>query len=293
MSTTIRMGAGMAVAMLAVSGAQAEFIYGLVGGNSLVKFDSASPGMVGNSVPVIGMDAGESLLGIDFRPLNGRLYGLGSGNNLYQLNEDGGQAVAIKLNPSPFSIALNGSAFGFDWNPTVDRLRVVSNAEQNLRLNPFTGDVVDGDAGTPGVQGDGNLNYLNGDPFFGANPDIVAAGYTNNFSGALSTQLFVLDAANNSLALQNPPNAGGLTTIGFLGVDVTDGAGFDISGTTGIAYASLGGSLYTINLATGSASLVGGIGTTGLITDIAVIPAPSALALLGILGLAGSRRRRA
>ena len=33
----------------------------------------------------------------------------------------------------PFG-ALNGTAFGFDFNPTVDRIRIVSNAGQNLRL---------------------------------------------------------------------------------------------------------------------------------------------------------------
>ena len=45
-----------------------------------------------------------------------------------------------------FTPALSGTAFGFDFNPTVDRIRVVSDTGQNLRLNPDTGAVaaVDG-----------------------------------------------------------------------------------------------------------------------------------------------------
>jgi hypothetical protein len=293
MSRHVRVAAMAAVCLGSAGMAQAELIYGLTTGNALFSFDSSSPGAIGGFIGVNGLEAGESLLGIDFRPFNGVMYGLGSNNNLYAINLSNGQANAAKVNASPFAIPLSGSAFGFDFNPTVDRIRVVSNAEQNLRLNPFTGGVVDGDAVTPGIQGDGSLNYLAGDPFFGSAPDVVGAAYTNNFNGAGSTQLFVIDALNNTLALQNPPNAGGLTTIGSLGVDANDLTGFDISGTSGIAYASLNGSLYTINLGSGAASLVGGIGSTPQILDIAVIPAPGMLGLVGLAGFLGSRRRRA
>jgi hypothetical protein len=279
------------IAGLTVAGAaQAEFVYGLTATNSLVTFDTATPGVFGPSLGVSGLDAGESLLGIDFRPANNALYALGSGNNLYTIDLDSG--FATKVNASPFAVALNGASFGFDFNPTVDRIRVVSDAEQNLRLNPITGGVVDGDAVTPGVQGDGNLAFVGGDPNFGLNPDVVGAGYTNSFAGALSTQLFVLDAANDILALQNPPNAGGLVTVGSLGINISSVTGFDISGQTGVAYMSANGGLYSINLGTGSASFIGAFGTAATITDIAVIPGPGALALLALAG-AKSRRRRA
>jgi DNA-binding beta-propeller fold protein YncE len=51
--------------------------------------------------------------------------------------------------------------------------------------------------------------------------------------------------------------------------------------------------LYTIDLTTGAATLVGSTGTGNLLGLVYVpIPAPSALALLGVAGLIGRGRRR-
>jgi uncharacterized protein DUF4394 len=112
-----------------------------------------------------------------------------------------------------------------------------------------------------------------------------------------------------ALLIQNPPNAGTLLTVGPLGVDTNFLTGFDISGLTGIAYASLtteelSSALYLINLGTGAATLVGLIGPGTLtIVDIAApvgTPAgtvlePATLMLLtagaGALLAMGRRRR--
>jgi len=101
-----------------------------------------------------------------------------------------------------------------------------------------------------------------------------------------------------------------LTLVGALGLDVLGIAGFDISGLTGSAYAALtngytgDSSLYAINLATGTASLVGAFGYGGntsmsaplLGIAIAAVPEPGSYALLAMgLGVVGfpARRRRA
>src|SRR5262249_5884619 len=75
------------------------------------------------------------------------------------------------------------------------------------------------------------------------------------------------------------PNDGQLTTVGALGVDTTDQVGFDIAPTTGVAFASLttvgttsSSTLYTINLATGAATMIGPLGGSPTIRDIAVAP---------------------
>src|SRR4029079_6264434 len=103
------------------------------------------------------------------------------------------------------------------------------------------------------------------------------AAYTNTFAGATSTTLYVLDSNLDILAIQNPPNNGTLTTVGALGVDTSAEVGFDIAPRSGTALVSLtvGGSaqLYTINLATGAASLIGPIGSAQPIRDIAIAPA--------------------
>lgn len=65
--------------------APAETLYGLTAGDSLARFDSASPGLTTTSY-ITGLAVGESLLGIDFRPADGKLYGMGSSNRLYTIN---------------------------------------------------------------------------------------------------------------------------------------------------------------------------------------------------------------
>jgi hypothetical protein len=205
--------------------------------NELVIFNPANPSPV--IKPITGIAAGESILGIDFRPANGQLYALGSTSKLYTINASSGVAAAVGT--TSFSTVLSGTDFGFDFNPTVDRIRVVSNTGQNLRINPNDGLVaaVDG-ALTPGTI------------------SISGVAYTNNFAGATTTMLFDIDAQAGRLYSQNLPNNGVLIDVGALGITADATNGFDIGSTSGIAYAllSVGGvtKVYTIDLQTGAAT---------------------------------------
>ena len=133
------------------------------------------------------------------RPATGQLYGVGSTGRLYLIDASSGRASMVGSAP----LALAGTRFGVDFNPTVDRLRIVSDAGENLRVNPDTGAL---------VLADGALT---------AGFIVTAAAYTNNFAGATTTALFDLDTTGDQLLLQNPPNAGMLTVVGALGIDVT------------------------------------------------------------------------
>jgi hypothetical protein len=251
--------------------AQAEPITVLTSGNRLLTVDSAAPSTtIEDPVTVTGLATGETLLAIDYRPATGTLYGLGSTSRIYSINADTGFATAVG---AAGAFTLNGTSFGFDFNPAVDRIRIVSDTEQNLRVNPNDGTLSATDA--PLAYGAGDAN--NGD-----NPNVVGAAYTNNFAGAGATTLYDIDSGQDVLAIQNPPNAGTLVTVGPLGVDTTDRVGFDISGTTGVAYASLTTSagvtqLYTINLLSGTA--------TPTSTTSAVI-APAALGTETVIDIA-------
>jgi hypothetical protein len=234
---------------------RAESLVGLTSTGSLVAFDSEAPEEILVEVDVTGLIAGDSLVGIDFRPATKTLYGVGAAARLYTIDVTTG--VATPVAGASFTPALSGSAFGIDFNPTVDRLRIVSNTGQNLRLDPAvaTAAIVDTPLG-PG------------------SPNIVANAYSNNFAGATVTTLYAIDAASDALYIQNPPNSGTLNTVGILGIDITDTAGFDISPSTGAAWAALsptgsGSSrLYRIDLFTGQAAEKGPIGDALSITDL-------------------------
>ena len=241
--------------------AHAETIVALTSSNRLVSFDHATPGTTTSIVQVTGLQPSETLLGLDFRPATGGLYALGSTSRLYILDTTTGAARLV--GSGAFTPALNGTRFGFDFNPAVDRIRVTSDADQNMRLNPDTGAV---------AAVDTNLQFAATDPHAGANPNVVGSAYSNNFAGATTTVLYDIDSNVDELLIQNPPNSGTLNTVGALGVDTNDDVGFDISGGTGTAYASLSNNLYTINLQSGVATLIGAIGSPGpteIIVDVA------------------------
>lgn len=207
--------------------------------NNLLIFN---PTAVGDGIvtkSLTGLQPGESILGIDFRPVNGQLYALGSSSRMYTINLSSG--VATQVGAGVFSTLLSGTDFGFDFNPLVDRIRVVSNTGQNLRVNPNDGLV---------VAVDGNLNP--------ASPMASSAAYTNNFAGTTSTVLLVIDHGTDKLYTQNPPNNGTLVEVGSLGIDLNSSNGFDIGSrsNTGYLVATAGSStgLYTVNLASGQAS---------------------------------------
>lgn len=216
--------------------------------NKLAFFNDGNLSNV-KQVGIKGLQAGESLVGVDFRPNTGQLFGVGSSSRLYTIDVVTG--VATQVGTAPFAAALNGSSFGVDFNPTVDRIRLVSDTGQNLRINPNTGAVVDADTVTGGLQVDGTLN--------GATDSIMATAYTNNTSGATTTVLYGIDTDKDQLFIQDPPNAGTQTLVGALGVNFGPNAGFDIVTKNGVnsGLATSGSSLYSINLTTGAASLIG------------------------------------
>ena len=239
------------------------------------------------TVPVTGLQAGETLVGIDVRPANSVLYGVGSTSRVYTVNPLTGLATQVGV---AGAFALTGTAFGMDFNPVPDRIRHVSNTEQNLRLNP----------------NDGTLTAT--DTALNPAGNIVGTAYANNFPGAATTSLYAIDSAAGTLVLIGSlngspisPNTGQITTVGSLGLgtNLNEAIGFDISGQSAQAMATVttGGisRLYSINLATGAATLQGtiGPGTNPYIGfTFATIPEPSIALLLAAASAMKLRRRR-
>ncbi len=170
----------------------------------LVSFDAAS-GALSSDVALSGLAAGEALLGADFRPADRLLYALAASGALYRIDTDSGAATLVSTlsadpldTTAPFA-ALEGTDFAVDFNPVVDRLRVVSDTGQNLRIN-----VDNGRTNTDGLLNPGA-------------PSVISVAYTNAFGAACRTRLYGIDAAAGQLVVLDPPNDGKATAVGALG----------------------------------------------------------------------------
>ena len=262
---------------------RAEKAVAVTASNKLLKFNAGRPGRILTTLNITGLQAGETLLGIDYRVAKDQLYALGSSGRLYTINEDTAIASAVG---TPFAVKLDGTQFGFDFNPTVDRIRVVSNTGQNLRLHPDTGAVVDSNPTLEGVQTDGKLAYAAGDMNFGKSPMTVGAAYSYNKADTKITTNFALDAATGALVTQGSregilpavsPNTGQLFTIGSLGIAFNN-ASFDIQAVSDVAFAALNsdGSMASrwvmIDLKTGAAKSLGAVGGGERVVGIAMEP---------------------
>ncbi len=258
--------------VLTAATTQAQTIYGVTSDDKLFSIsDPALPGATSIIYPIIGISVGQTVKGIDFRPLTGELFALGydvsNGNSqLYTINTNTG--VATPINTVPILLNLGTGSIAFDFNPTVDRIRVVGANKKNYRLNPITGTVAATDA---------DINFAVGDPNQANIPTIGACAYTNSYIGSETTTLYDYDQLLNMLTTQVPPNAGTLNTIGSSGivVNIADPSidmdiWFNPATHTNVAYiaANTGTSnndhLYTVNLATGAVSNIGMIGLLGI-----------------------------
>ncbi|HYJ41921.1 MAG TPA: DUF4394 domain-containing protein, partial [Steroidobacteraceae bacterium] len=259
-------------------------------GTQLVRFSSNAMGTA-VSVAITGITAGDTLAGIDYRPQTGQLYALGvsdvaNAGTLYLLDPQTGAATIVGAASAvtfvdaagmPVDLPAAASGYGFDFNPTVDRIRVTTQTGLNFRINPNNGAPVDGnlnDTAAPpaGINTDASIN--------GGATGVSGAAYTNSFGQALTggvTTQYVIDATTNSLFIQNPPNSGVVTAgvaikIGDVPLDFTEVSGFDIpsdvrtatSGMpvpSGIAYAALTVAgeqrMYSIDLVSGAATELG------------------------------------
>jgi hypothetical protein len=291
-------------AAAASAGVPDRRLYVLSDTNTLATSDESQPTTTTAPLPVTGLSPGDSLQAIDVRPSNGRLYGLGANPGagtaqLYHLSVGSSSVLATAVgttgtfvdaigNPVP----ITANAFGFDFNPAVDRIRVVSGDGRNFRMNPNTGSFVDGDLGGAA----GSVAGLNMDgPLNAAATTAQACAYTNNRINTTVTTLYTVDETTNQLMIQNPPNAGvqtmaQLITLNGSTLDLGSETGFDIppgvdvvtsnSAAAGIGYlvSMVGGSsgFYRLNLADATTSLVGTF-SAFVARDIAISTNPTGL----------------
>ena len=239
---------------------QGQTIYAVDLGNNFALFHSASPGTVNRELAITGLLTGDRIVGIDFRAVDGKLYGVGTDSRVYTV--DTVTAVASPVGAT-FTPALNGEHFGVVLDPATDRIRIQSaESAQNLRLDPATGQVTDEDAA---------LVYAAGDPNEAATPAIAATAVTTGAAAAT----YGIDWLLDEFVVMSDPNNGEVTSVGSTGVVTAACAALDV-GANGVVYASMTTSgvnnLYTMNVSTGAATLLGTIPVVPSIQSIAIAP---------------------
>lgn len=281
---TIAVSALLSLAVLTSAASAAPRLIALGTGanvNVLFSFDADNPGAT-SAVPVTGLGS-SSLVGIDRRPVDGLLYGLGvNGNVATVFGIEPATGTASSLGSATVNSITAATAYGIDFNPVSDRIRVVNDLGSGIgnNVNNFR------------LRTDGSIAGIDTDLDFSAAPGSgseVAIAHDRSVAGATATTLFGITAIGDQLVRQGgvdgvpSPNGGAIVPIGPLGIDITSNAGFDIDPTTGEAFAaftSAGTSgLYRIDLTTGAATSIGKIGNgTIAFGGLTIVPPPVALA---------------
>jgi len=206
------------------------------------------------STPVDGsLDLGEVILDIDYRNSEGAIYALtrtGTQGRIIRIDPTNGALVRISTlvaDGTSTAISLANISYSIDFNPVVDRLRIIGSDGTNLRADVLTGDTL--------VDTKITSNTITG------------SAYEDSFlSGGRSTRLLTLDVGTDALYLQNPPNAGTQTLVRPLlsGTDFTRVDGYDINpaNNAGVAILTSGGAqrVYAINASAGSGNAATAIG---------------------------------
>ena len=226
----------------------------------LRKIDLSATAQIDSAVAITGLQVGETIVGMDFRPSTNQLFAIGSTDRLYTINLSTGAATQVG---AVFATPLASLFAGMDFNPVADRIRVVTDGDLNMRVNPDDGTIVVDTALNP------------------AGGDVVAAAYTNNSPAAIVTTLYAIDAVSDNLVRIGgvngtpSPNGGVVTNVGPLGTNVSAAVNFDIDADgNAIMIATSAGptnDVYTVNLLNGNATIAGQVNGFN-ITAMAVRP---------------------
>ena len=272
---TITLAAGCASAPEVLGPLRAETVVAVTDTAELIRFNAGQPQRILQRKPLVGLEPGDRLLGIDYRVARGVLYAVSASGRVYTL--DAGSAQLTRVG-SGAAVVFSGQHFGVDFNPVADRIRVVSSSGQNLRLHPDTGALA---AADPALR-----LAASPAPAAGATAlRIAGAAYTYNKHNDKFTTNFAIDLASGTLMLQGSregvvpvvsPNTGELTAVGALGTGALDDAAFDIADLNNAALAALrsGGRtrLHAVDLASGRATLIGTVGDGGALWGMAIVP---------------------
>ena len=283
LTLTFTLIASCATAPEAMGPLRAETVVAVTDAARLIRFNAGQPQRILHSKPLQGLAPGNRLIGIDYRVARGVLYAVSASGHVYTLDADSAQLTRVG---SGAPVVFSGQHFGVDFNPVADRIRVVSDSGQNLRLHPDSGALAAADPALRLSAGSALAAGAMPPGIAGAMvPRIAGAAYTyNKHNDKLSTN-FAIDLTSGTLLVQGSregvvpvvsPNSGELGAVGALGTGALDDAAFDIADLNNAALAALrsGGRtrLHAVDLASGRATLIGTVGDGRALWGMAIVP---------------------
>jgi hypothetical protein len=152
---------------------------------------------------------GGNLIGMDFRPADGKLYAVTDLGAIYTIpisQSSVGQAQRVSIMNPRFT---GGFEMLFDFNPVANAIRVAGSNDQNLA-------VVNGTDGSnlSTTVAQTKFAYTTGDVNFGQDPELSGGSYTNNFRGATTTIFYAIDHDKDTLVTIADKTATGSSNTG-------------------------------------------------------------------------------
>ncbi len=262
-----------------------EELVAVTASQHLVRFKASFPERLTVRQRLTGLPEGETVADVDYRVARGVLYGVTNLGRVVTI--DPWTAKVTIVSTGTPTISWGGQRAGIDFNPAVDRIRVVTSGGMNLRMHPDTGKLIDSNPNEGGVQIDKRLAYVSGDVNAGKSPEVTAVGYTYNKDNEKITTLFGIDRAQGALVRHGSvegeqpfvsPDTGELRTVGALGLGTLIDVSMDISDLRYLALAAVRTKaeprsvLYDVDLQNAQTRRLGVIGDGEPVLGVAIAP---------------------
>jgi hypothetical protein len=263
-------------------------VYAVDLANRLLLFGTQSPDVINRKVSITGLPELKRIVGIDFRPSTGALYGVGNDSRVYVLDTLTGAATPIGTGPFTPAIDVLEVHFGMGFDPKTDQIRLMvaeSGANYSVSADDGTATLETSTHFKNGDPNDGQIAAVAGLGFvpLGAGPSAML-GATAGGPGPLAGVLLALDADLGVLIEAIDPESGEFVTLGPVDILFDRCAelkvGINPDGTVNVfavILTAVGNLAVSLDPTTGKATAVGTVADTDSpIQAIALRPEASA-----------------
>jgi hypothetical protein len=201
---------------------------------------------VSRLVAITGLPILKRMIDIDFRPANGKLYGVGNDSRVYVIDTLTGAATPVGEPFEPHIISSFDIHFAMDFDPATDRIRLLSNElGGNWSINPDDGTAIAGK--TPryaaGDPHEGERAHIGGFAFIPVTAQVASRVASLSMAGSGDTPcdqlLMAMDTELSQMITSCDPDNGDWDSLGPIeGIESLACVDLDYSGPGGGIWAA-------------------------------------------------------